>query len=212
MIAFCAADLSDSTAAASASPVWPSPTCRVAMSSQGQRTASCSWGPPLMLPAAAARSGHTYRSERVLALPAASNSGCRACSAGSWGARKWGERGSGTGHCQRCSLRGPPASRHHRFSSLVPRAQRPLGAEKHTLNQKKKKKTQTKNQPLKLRVPPLEDRSRKISKRERAGRKHGFSSDTEESPAALRTRQVRREEAQGGSSMDATSWCLLPKN
>lgn len=62
MMAFCAAALSDSTAAASTSPVWPSPACRVAMSSQGQRTASCSWGPALMLPAAAAGSGHTYRS------------------------------------------------------------------------------------------------------------------------------------------------------
>lgn len=60
IIAFCAADLSDSTA--SASPVWPSPTCSVATSSQGQRTASCSWGPALMLPAAAVHFGHTYRS------------------------------------------------------------------------------------------------------------------------------------------------------
>lgn len=60
MMAFCAAARSDSTAAAS--PFWPSPACSVAMSSQGQRRASCSWGPALMLPAAAAGSGHTYRS------------------------------------------------------------------------------------------------------------------------------------------------------
>lgn len=62
MMAFCAAARSDSTAAASASPVWPSAACRVAMSSQGQRTASCTWGPALMLPAAG--SGRSYRSAR----------------------------------------------------------------------------------------------------------------------------------------------------
>lgn len=60
IIAFCSADLSDSTAAASTSPVRPKPACRVAISSQGQRAASCSWWPPLMLPAAAMHFGHTY--------------------------------------------------------------------------------------------------------------------------------------------------------
>lgn len=61
IIAFCSADLSDSTAAASTSPVCPKPACRVAISSQGQRTASCSWWPPLMLPAASMLFGHAYR-------------------------------------------------------------------------------------------------------------------------------------------------------
>lgn len=59
--AFCSADLSDSTAAASTRPVCPKPACRVAISSQGQRTASCSWWPPLMPPAASMLFGHAYR-------------------------------------------------------------------------------------------------------------------------------------------------------
>lgn len=99
MMAFCAADLSDSTAATSASPVWPSPACRVAMSSQGQRTASCSWGPALMLPAAAAGSGHTYRSG-TCPHPAAgssrrqSSSGFWACGPSDGEAGERGQRGS----------------------------------------------------------------------------------------------------------------------
>lgn len=107
MMAFCTADLSVSTAAASVSPVWPSPARRVAMSSQGQRTASCSGGPALMLPAAAAGSGHTYRSG-TRPHPAAgssrwqSSSGFRACGPSN---REVGERGERLSHRQRCLSR-----------------------------------------------------------------------------------------------------------
>lgn len=138
MMAFCAADLSDSTAAASTSPVWPSPARRVAMSSQGQRTASCSWGPALMLPAAAAGSGHTYRSG-TCPHPAVGSSR-RQSSLGfrARGPRK--KRSEGLSHRQHCLPDNFSGSRHHRFSSLVPRAQRPLGAQRHILNQQTKKK------------------------------------------------------------------------
>lgn len=60
IIALCSADLSDSTAAANTSPGRPKPACRVAISSQGQRAASCSCWPPLMLPAASMLLGHAY--------------------------------------------------------------------------------------------------------------------------------------------------------